>query len=387
MARLRVTPAKELVSKHASFLANVSRYFLSLDLEPMLESIARSAMPLLGDVCAIDRVGGKKPRRLLEARIAAAPPLPDPEELAAVEGEEIREVPNGSLLMAPLATEAGRVGTLSFALGKRTLYGPGELALARELADRLALALVNVETHLTMSAALAERDRVISVAAHELRSPSCSLRLCVQALRRSHAVPGSPTDRFLEIMEREERRLSGLIDDLLDLSRIRSGHFPMHLTQVDLCDLAREVIARTSVSTPSSDVAIDSDGPVVGLWDRDRLDQVLTNLVANAIKFGERRPILVRVGRDPDHRFAVLKVVDHGPGIEPELQSMIFEPFRRGPTTQLVEGLGLGLYIVRGIVGQLRGQVRVESTPGGGATFTVELPMEADEASRPADPS
>ena len=96
---------------------------------------------------------------------------------------------------------------------------------------------------------------------------------------------------------------------------------------------------------------------------------------------------MVRIGSDPEHRRAVLRVIDHGPGIEPELRSTIFEPFRRGPTAQLIEGLGLGLYIVRGIVGQLRGQVRVESTPGGGATFTVELPLQVDEGDGAAYPA
>ena len=101
----------------------------------------------------------------------------------------------------------------------------------------------------------------------------------------------------------------------------------------------------------------------------------MTNLVGNAIKFGRNNPVTVRVSADPAHGCARLSVTDHGPGIEPAVQQQIFEPFKRAVTSKQYDGLGLGLYIVRSVVSQLGGVVRVTSAPGCGATFTVELPL------------
>jgi signal transduction histidine kinase len=230
---------------------------------------------------------------------------------------------------------------------------------------------------LAVAAAIADRDKLISIAAHELRGPSCSLRLCVEALQRSGSDASPKSERFLEIMAREERRLSHLIDDLLDFSRIRSGQLPLDLVPVDLCDVVRDVVTRSvmAANRPGSIVEAELTTPTVGLWDRGRLDQVVNNLVANAFKFGQQRPIRIQVKSDSRQRTAVLSVTDHGTGIAPELQKRIFEPFKRGPMKHHADGLGLGLYIVRGIVGQLGGGVKVQSAPGHGSTFTVELPM------------
>jgi signal transduction histidine kinase len=183
--------------------------------------------------------------------------------------------------------------------------------------------------------------------------------------------------RLLKIIEREERRLARLIDDLLDLSRIRSGQFELDLEPVDLCDVVREVAARLNQEATTAQTPIDLDLPetLIGDWDRSRLDQIVTNLVGNAIKFGRNTPVTIRVTADPAHGRARLSVTDHGPGIEPAVQQQIFEPFKRAVTSKQYAGLGLGLYIVRSVVSQLGGSVGVTSTPGCGATFTVELPL------------
>jgi signal transduction histidine kinase len=117
-------------------------------------------------------------------------------------------------------------------------------------------------------------------------------------------------------------------------------------------------------------------GPVVGYWDRSRLNQVVSNLVANAFKYGQGRPVIVRVAGNNERDWARLEVTDNGPGIAPELHGRIFEPFKRAVATGQQDGLGLGLYIVRSIVQQMGGAVHVESRPGSGATFVVELPLQ-----------
>jgi signal transduction histidine kinase len=376
MQRLQGTQAHEAVTTHARFLASVSRHFMSLELDPMLEAVARAALSLLGDVCVIDRLSGSVAVRLLEVRNLPETNIEAPKDLASVIRGEIRVDANRSRMTVPIGAGADRFGTLSFA-ARKPIHGPAELALAQELADRLAMAIRNVQAHLAVATAIAERDRLISIAAHELRGPSCSLRLCVEALKRDGNNHSAKNERFLEIMAREERRLSHLIDDLLDFSRIRSGQLPLDLAPVDLCDVVREVVARAvmAANRPGSIVEAELSNPTIGLWDRSRLDQVVSNLVANAFKFGQQRPIRIRVSTDVTHRTAVLSVTDQGSGIDAELQQRIFEPFKRGPVKHQVDGLGLGLYIVRGIVGQFGGGVRVQSAPGHGSTFTVELPM------------
>jgi signal transduction histidine kinase len=378
MQRMQQAGGNESVAEHTRFLANVSRYLMSQDLDPMLEGISNAALPLLGDVCAIDRALDARSVRVLEVRKVADAWIEPPEQLTSIVRGEIRVDGNRSRLTVPIGGPGERFGTLSFAAKNRLIHGPAELALAQELADRMALAIQNIRTRFDLSEAVTEREKLISIAAHELRGPACSLRICVQALHRmeSSAVPPKSA-RLLKIIEREERRLARLIDDLLDLARLRSGHFQLELEPVDLCDVVREVAARLTQEATTVETPIDLELPetLIGDWDRSRLDQIVTNLVGNAIKFGRNNPVTIRVTEDATRGCARLSVTDHGPGIEPGVQQQIFEPFKRAVTSKQYDGLGLGLYIVRSVVSQLGGVVRVTSAPGCGATFTVELPL------------
>jgi len=183
---------------------------------------------------------------------------------------------------------------------------------------------------------------------------------------------------MLDIMIKEERRVARLIGDLFDLGRISSGQLELDLTSFDLCELVREVSSQMEVEAAGagSKLTVEVEGPVVGRWDRPRLNQVVTNLVANAVKYGQGRPVVIRAGVDSDRLSARLEVIDSGPGIAPELHGRIFEPFKRAVSAGQPDGLGLGLFIVRSIVEQLGGAVRVDSRPGAGATFVVDLPIQ-----------
>jgi len=349
----------------------------------MLEAVAHAALPLFGDVCAIDRASGAAAVRLLEVRNGGDARVESPDVLAAVARAEVRVDGGRSRLTVPIAVNGERFGSLTF-VGAAGAHGASELALAQELAERLALAIGNVRTHAQLREALADREKLISIAAHELRGPICSVRLCIQALKRAERSNASKGGRLLEIMDREERRLARLIDELLDLTRLRSGQFELDLEPVDLCDVVREVAARMTMDAnrAGSELSVSVEGALVGRWDRSRLDQVVTNLVANAIKFGQNRPIALSAEADPDGTCARLVVTDHGLGIDPDIQQRIFEPFKRAVVGRRYEGLGLGLYIVRNIVGQLGGSVSVKSAPGLGATFTVELPLDTEGLAR-----
>ena len=171
-------------------------------------------------------------------------------------------------------------------------------------------------------------------------------------------------------------RLGHLIDNMLDFARIANGRFELDLETLDLCDLARQVVARFQGQASSSGTAVMMEPcpPVVGRFDRLKLEQVLGNLLSNAIKYGAGRPVVVRVR--PEGEWAVLEVQDGGAGIAPEDQVRIFERFERASDGHKRASLGLGLYIVRSMVEAHGGSVQVRSQPGQGSTFTVMIPWE-----------
>jgi signal transduction histidine kinase len=380
MQTVQGTSASQIVTTHAMFLADVSRHFVSLEIEPMLEAVGRAALHILGDICVVDRIWGATPTRILEVRATKEAWIEAPAALAPVPQAEIRVDGDRSRITVPIGGGNDRYGAMSFAKATKDglAHSQADLALAQELSERLGLAIRNVREHKRLVDALGDRERLISIAAHELRGPLCSVRLCLQSLQRSGVALAPKATRMLEIMAKEERRVARLIDDLLDLGRIRSGQLELELSSFDLCELVREINQRmeTQARGAGSTVLLEMAGPVVGRWDRERLDQVVSNLLANAIKYGQGRPVVVRVGVDGLRGDARLEVADNGLGIAPELQGRIFEPFKRAVPNGRSDGLGLGLYIVRSIVGQLGGAVHVDSRPGAGATFVVELPLQ-----------
>ena len=227
--------------------------------------------------------------------------------------------------------------------------------------------------------AIRTRDELLSIAAHEIGGPISSMRLAIQILRDGTPAP-EVVPRTLEILDRSQRRVAALVEKLLDLGRIRAGSLKLELERTDLLEVVREVIARLEheARRAGSTVSLLADGTVVGMWDPLRLDQVATNLLTNAIKFGGGLPIQVEVRGYLGQ--AALVVRDQGAGIPEAAQTRIFEAFQRGTTSPPCDGLGLGLHIVRTIVQALGGTIAVSSHPGAGATFRVQLPqrMEAE---------
>ncbi|HVP65817.1 MAG TPA: PAS domain-containing sensor histidine kinase [Anaeromyxobacteraceae bacterium] len=232
------------------------------------------------------------------------------------------------------------------------------------------------------------RDEFISVASHELRTPVAALQLQLQLLRRvaelsKEDVPVAVSDR-LGNLERQTRRVALLVSELLDLSRLRLGRLELKREPVDAAELAREVAAPFQDdrgAAGGSAVEVLAPEPAVGSFDRVRLEQVMTNLLANAVKFGEGKPITIRV--EAAGGLVRIAVVDRGIGIAPGDRERIFDRFERAVTTQHFGGLGLGLYIARRIVEAHGGAIHLESAPGAGATFTVELPRDAEAAPAP----
>jgi signal transduction histidine kinase len=233
--------------------------------------------------------------------------------------------------------------------------------------------------------AVQARDAFLSAASHELKTPLTALSLVVQTLLRRRAPAADPTPQ-LETIGRQVGRLSRLVEDLLDVSRISAGRLRLDVTDLDLAQVVAEVTERLDGERPPGGAPLELDlrGPVRGRWDRLRLEQIAVNLLTNALKYGEGSPVTVTVAQDGDE--AVLRVRDGGIGIPPAEQARIFERFERGSAARNYGGIGLGLWIVREIVGALGGTISVESGAGEGTTFTVRLPAApgAAEARRSA---
>jgi len=231
-------------------------------------------------------------------------------------------------------------------------------------------------TERQLTEAIRARDEFLSIASHELRTPLTPLRLQLETLRRT-AERMAPDDRFLERMDvalRQTQRLSKLVENLLDVSRITSGRMSLELEQCNLSAVAREVAERFQEEASRAGCAIELSlvEDATGMWDRSRLEQVATNLLSNAIKYGPGHPIEVVVSAESER--ASVAVSDQGIGVDPEDAARIFQRFERAVSARHYGGLGLGLYIARQIAEAHGGQIAVAERPGGGSTFTLTLP-------------
>lgn len=229
--------------------------------------------------------------------------------------------------------------------------------------------------------AVTARDEFLSIASHELKTPLTTVVLQVASalkLVRSHGSAGSAEQLAskLEIAERQLDRLTALINNLLDLTRITSGRLQLERQSTDLAMLVRSVIAGSCQLFPGDrlpPVCVKADRPVRGCWDPILLETIVSNLLSNAIKFGAGRPVEVAVSADEG--LATLVVTDHGIGIELRDQERIFQRFERAVPDHHFGGFGVGLWIARQAIEAHGGRIRVSSAPGAGTTFVVELPL------------
>jgi signal transduction histidine kinase len=215
-----------------------------------------------------------------------------------------------------------------------------------------------------------------------LKTPLTAVQLQLQGLRevlRKEAPEFRAASSTVEMRVgravRSTARLGQLIENLLDVSRITTGRMKLNLEEFDLGEAVCEVVERIreEVRRTGSAVTLSSVEAITGRWDRIRIEQVVTNLLSNAIKYGSGKPIEVELGGN--HGSAIVRIIDHGIGISEEDRERIFGRFERAVPSRNYGGLGLGLYIARQIIGAHGGTVKAESTPGGGATFVVELPL------------
>jgi PAS domain S-box-containing protein len=420
--------AAEDAERHVAFLAEASRLLAtSLDYEATLERVAQLALPMLADYCIVDLVDDKgalqrvavahvDPRKALLAKelkdrypldprwpegIAKVlrsgqadiiPQIPDAYLQSIARDAEhlrlLRELGSKSAVAAPLIARGRKLGIITLLYGDSgRRYKAADRTLVEDLASRAALAVDNARLYREAQEAIRARDEFLSIASHELRTPCTSLQLGVQSmLRFAHQgsmerAPAHLVQSVLETAERQSKRLSSLVDKLLDVSRITAGKLQLDLEPVDLTALCREVAAafQADLAASGSTLAVDLQAGLVGNWDRARVSQVLTNLVSNAIKYGDGKPIRLRAWREGEQ--ALVEIEDHGIGVPPERRAQIFERFERAVSAKHYGGLGLGLYIVRQITGALGGDIQLVSETGKGSTFTVRLPVAGPQPS------
>jgi PAS domain S-box-containing protein len=235
--------------------------------------------------------------------------------------------------------------------------------------------------------AVRARDEFLAVAAHELKTPLTPLRVQTEGLLRALQRPEGLTaekllDRLARI-DRSARRVARLVENLLDFSRVASGRLQLRQEEIDLARLAGEVVERLreTAERAGSTLRFHSSGPASGRWDALRLEQVIENLLGNAIKYGSGQPIEVEVRGEGES--ALIQVTDHGMGIPKEAQGRIFQRFERVAPLHHFGGFGLGLWIVRQIVEAHGGAIELESDSGCGACFTIHLPRHAAEHPSP----
>jgi len=282
----------------------------------------------------------------------------------------------------PLVGVGEPLGTLTlFGASEARLSSPESLGLAEELARRLAIAVDNARLYAEAEQAVRARDEFLAIASHELKTPLTPLRLRIQTIERLVArgqLTALSPEKLTQLMggaEGQVVRIAGLVDDLLDLTRIRTKRFRIDVAPMDLAAATRAIVEQHSaeVLQAGCKLSLEAAAPVRGTWDRLRLEQVIVNLLTNAARYAPGSHVDVRV--EEDAGCARLRIHDDGPGIPASDQARLFRPFERGRgRASTGGGLGLGLFIVREIVEAHGGIVSLSSAPGQGTTFLVELP-------------
>jgi signal transduction histidine kinase len=246
------------------------------------------------------------------------------------------------------------------------------LKLAEDFGERVGTALNNARLYRQATDALRVRDEFLALAAHELRTPLTSLRVSCEHLLMQAADIGEntivkPAQRIL----RQSRRLSRLVNRMLDASLAGRRAPAIYPERVDLVALVREVI--DELSKTHAPIETDLPASLVGYWDGDRLQQVIGNLLDNALKYGRGHPVRVTLVSDATQ--ATLTIADKGIGIDPERLPHLFEAYERGESSRNYGGLGLGLFLSRQIVAAHGGTLRVRSRREVGSEFIVTLPL------------
>ena len=302
----------------------------------------------------------------------------------------LRDLDMKSGMVVPLTARKRILGTITLISSDPSRrYTRDDLLVAEELARRAAIAIDNAKLYREAQNAIRTRDEFFSIASHEFKTPLTALKMTLQVMQYGISAKDGITlapemfAKMLDTSSRQADRLTHLVEDLLDVVKVRIGRLGVRFEELDLSVLVKEVAEQYSeaLSKAKCELKLDMQPGVVGLWDRTRIEQIVVNLISNVIKYAPGAPLLIKLASDGDT--ATLQIQDSGPGIAPDQQEKLFERFERTNTSRNIAGLGLGLFIVKQIVEAHHGAIRVESNPGKGTKFVIELPTKALDATLP----
>jgi len=415
IARLEAESAQQ----RASFLAQASAVLSeSLDYNTTLARIANLAVPAVADWCTVTLVQEGKsvyrvavvhrdPRKqglardyekrfppifyrareyatvLHEGRAILVPEVDDSKLVAAAQGAEhlqlLRELGVSSCIIAPLIAHQNLLGVISFMLAESNRrYGPADLTLAQDLAIRAGLAIENAQLYEAERKRADFEQALIGIVSHDLRNPLGVITMSAAAIEKGIDLDERHKKAARRIVSAAERA-SRLIRDLLDFTQARmAGGIPIQRRAVDFHVLTRESLDVIRNAHDGRNIELEQSGDGKGEWDPDRIDQVLENLVNNALKYSPPGSV-IDVETRGQKDFMLLQVHNAGDPIPQELLADIFKPMKRGPRKMDKDGrsIGLGLYIVQQIVLAHDGVIEVSSSREKGTTVTVRLPRKA----------
>lgn len=402
----------EAAQARFAFLAEAStRLATSLDYELTLRNVAELAVPTLADACTVDiLLEHGDVRRVAATRLEAAPegeldrcwnasvePHPLLSTLRIGESALYRDLgePGGrldqdvvtplralgirSLMLAPLEARGRVLGAITcFGFGTREAYTPIELALAEELGRRCGLAIDNARLHAEAQRATHLRDEFLSVAAHELKTPMTTLRGYAQLLGRSlgegQIPPLGLLQRGVEAIDWQSEKLVRLTEQLLDVSRIEAGKLQLSQQPADLVELVRGVVHAVQETTQKHTLSLTVPETCFATVDPMRLEQVIANLVGNAVKYSPNGGAIEVMLSKPDPARIEMVVRDWGLGIPADRRENLFDRFYQAHGEGNFGGLGLGLYVSRQIVELHGGTIAADFPSSGGSRFVISLP-------------
>ncbi|QSQ22122.1 PAS domain-containing protein [Pyxidicoccus parkwayensis] len=421
-ATVREVTEQKREEERLRFLANATvRLSASLDWRTTLSNVTELLVDQLADYCTVDivaqdgvglerveaRAREAPTQQMLREALRYAPPpgvrtavrrvleTGQPElasELDAAALDALAVSPEHRRLMESLSPRSmmfvplmargrtlGVVSVVSQSASRR--YGARDLVFLEDLAARAALAVDNAWLYRELGSAVTARDEFVAIATHELRTPMSALHLQLTSLQRAteRGAPVSPErlKQGLASAKRQAERLNHLVAHLFDVTRISTGHLVLEREELDVSALVHRLVTRMEDALAAAGCApvLHTDTPVRCHVDKLRLEQVVMNLLSNAMKYAPGQPVEVSV--ESSDRLAVITVRDWGPGIPREAQARIFERFERATGEHARASLGLGLYISRQIARAHGGELTVEDPPEGpGARFVLQLPRE-----------
>lgn len=299
------------------------------------------------------------------------------------ERELMKKINFSSFMFVPLQSRGQVIGVMTIgSIQKNFKYTEPDAIFIKELADRAGITIDKAKLYTEAQEAIRIRDEFLSIASHELKTPLTSILLSLQLILRrleKSTIKSKESEDILKSVEisiAQSKRMSRLINDLLDISLITSDYFQIDPEEVNLTGLLKDVEMKFEVILKHKNISLnilEKDENIIGFWDRIRIEQVISNLISNAIKYGNGRPINLRTEKLGDSVY--IKVKDRGIGIKKEDKDRIFKVFSRGSDVKHYKGIGVGLFISKKIVDAHKGELSVNSKEGNGSTFIVSLPI------------